>query len=267
MSMYLTAAAFKLEVGNGLRKLVLLKLADNANDNGECFPSIKHIAKECEMGRTTVKSHIKALEELGFIYKIERKIGNINTSNLYRMNFGFVGKDVVVFDKEDGGSPADLGGHQTTEGGSPADLGGGSPADHIINHISNQSINQSCADAPVSAKAKTERAPTKEIFDLYNEILGDQLPKAQVLSDKRKKAIAARWNEFFNTKNPQSGKTRYADKDSGLKWWAAFFSKVKLNSHWVGDNDRGWSADLDWITKYANFVKILEWRPAQKGGN
>ena len=103
MSMYLTAAAFKLEVGNGLRKLVLLKLADNANDNGECFPSIKHIAKECEMGRTTVKSHIKALEELGFIYKIERKIGNINTSNLYRMNFGFVGKDVVVFDKEEGG--------------------------------------------------------------------------------------------------------------------------------------------------------------------
>ena len=66
MSMYLTAAAFKLEVGNGLRKLVLLKLADNANDNGECFPSIKHIAKECEMGRTTVKSHIKALEELGY---------------------------------------------------------------------------------------------------------------------------------------------------------------------------------------------------------
>ena len=127
--------------------------------------------------------------------------------------------------------------------------------------------NQSCADAPVSAKAKTEKAPTKEIFDLYNEILGDQLPKAQVLSDKRKKAIAARWNEFFNTKNPQSGKTRYADKDSGLEWWAAFFRKVKLNSHWVGDNDRGWSADLDWITKYANFVKILEWRPAQKGGN
>lgn len=266
MSMYLTAAAFKIDVGNPLTKLVLLKLADNANDNGECFPSYGYIAEQCEMSKRSVIKHIQVLEEKGIITRVHRRNGHLHKSNVYKMNFEFAGKAVVITSPVGSESPA-LGSAPNSLGSESPALGGSESPAPITNNSFNQSINQSCADAPVSAKAKTQRAPTKEIFDLYNEILGDQLPKAQVLSDKRKKAIAARWNEFFNTKNPQSGKTRYADKDSGLKWWAAFFSKVKLNSHWVGDNDRGWSADLDWITKYANFVKILEWRPAQKGGN
>jgi len=49
MSMLLTAQAMKLKVGNPTRKLVLLKLADNANDKGECFPSYQHIADHCEV--------------------------------------------------------------------------------------------------------------------------------------------------------------------------------------------------------------------------
>ncbi|HIA8111342.1 TPA: helix-turn-helix domain-containing protein, partial [Escherichia coli] len=36
MSMSLMAKAMNIKVGNPLRKLVLIKLADNANDNGEC---------------------------------------------------------------------------------------------------------------------------------------------------------------------------------------------------------------------------------------
>ena len=264
--MYLTAAAFKLKVGNSARKLVLLKLADNANDNGECFPSFQYIADQCEMSKRSVMRHIQELEELGYVIKIHRMNEYGQSSNLYRLNFEFAGKgtankEVVRGDK------LSSGGDCMSRGGDKLSSGGGDTVSPITSHSFNQSINQSCADAPVSAKAKTEKAPTKEIFDLYNEILGDQLPKAQVLSDKRKKAIAARWNELFNTKNPQNGNTRYADKDSGLKWWSAFFKKVKLNPHWVGDNNRGWTADLDWITNSANFVKILEWRPAQKGGN
>lgn len=45
MSMILTAQVMKLKIGNPARKLVLLKLADNANDDGVCFPSYKNIAE------------------------------------------------------------------------------------------------------------------------------------------------------------------------------------------------------------------------------
>ena len=49
MSMNLMAKAMNIKVGNPLRKLVLIKLADNANDNGECWPSYQHVADQCEL--------------------------------------------------------------------------------------------------------------------------------------------------------------------------------------------------------------------------
>ena len=102
--------------------------------------------------------------------------------------------------------------------------------------------------------------PVQQVLQTYNEVLGDKLPKAQLLNDKRKRVIAGRWKEMLNSKDP-SGKVRFTDTVSGLAWFAKFFAKVALNPHWLGENDRGWRADLDWILKPDNFLRILEWRP------
>ncbi|HEI8751353.1 TPA: helix-turn-helix domain-containing protein, partial [Proteus mirabilis] len=51
MSMLLMAKAMQLQVGSTAQKMVLLKLADNANDKGECFPSYETIARHCEISR------------------------------------------------------------------------------------------------------------------------------------------------------------------------------------------------------------------------
>ena len=65
MSMSLMVAAMKLRVGNPLRKLVLIKLADNASDMGECWPSYQHIADQCEISKRSVMNHIAVLCESG----------------------------------------------------------------------------------------------------------------------------------------------------------------------------------------------------------
>ncbi|EMK9365938.1 helix-turn-helix domain-containing protein [Escherichia coli] len=83
MSMNLMAKAMNIKVGNPLRKLVLIKLADNANDNGECWPSYQHVADQCEVSRSTVKSHIRALEEMGFLKREFRRKGELNQSNVF----------------------------------------------------------------------------------------------------------------------------------------------------------------------------------------
>ena len=102
--------------------------------------------------------------------------------------------------------------------------------------------------------------PVQQVLQTYNEVLGGRLPNAQLLNDKRKRVIAGRWKEMLNSKDP-SGKVRFTDTASGLAWFAKFFAKVALNPHWLGENDRGWRADLDWILKPDNFLRILEWRP------
>lgn len=88
MSMTLMAKALAIKTGNPIRKLVLIKLADNANDHGECWPSYKHIADHCECSKSAVREHIDALITMGLLVKENRpgvKNGKGNASNLYYM--------------------------------------------------------------------------------------------------------------------------------------------------------------------------------------
>lgn len=86
MSMELMVLAMQTPVGNPLRKLVLLKLADNASDTGECWPSYKHIAEQCEIAKSTVREHIRALVENGLV-SIEHRTGPQGyKSNIYHLH-------------------------------------------------------------------------------------------------------------------------------------------------------------------------------------
>lgn len=93
MSMELMVKAMKTKVGNPLRKLVLIKLADNASDQGECWPSYQHVADQCEIDRSTVRKHIKQLETQGLL-RIENREGpKGNSTNLYFLTLSSVGRN------------------------------------------------------------------------------------------------------------------------------------------------------------------------------
>lgn len=110
MSMMLMVKALKTKVGNPLRKLVLLKLADNANDQGECWPSYQYIADQCEMSKRSVMTHINKLIEDGILRKEIRLGGEKkNKSNLYTLMLGGAGDSL-------GGAGDSLGG---SEGAAP----------------------------------------------------------------------------------------------------------------------------------------------------
>ena len=52
--------------------MVLLALCDNANDQGECFPSISMLANKCSMSERSVFSHVASLEADGAIKRENR---------------------------------------------------------------------------------------------------------------------------------------------------------------------------------------------------
>ncbi|ELB7387121.1 helix-turn-helix domain-containing protein [Salmonella enterica] len=124
MSMNLMAKAMSIKVGNPLRKLVLIKLADNANDEGECWPSYQHIADQCEVSRSTVKSHIRALEDMGLLKRELRRKGELNQSNVFYLTLDNAQQPAP----ESGGAGAARGGAGAARGGAGADLGGGAGA-------------------------------------------------------------------------------------------------------------------------------------------
>lgn len=93
MSMTLMVKAMTLKIGSPIRKLVLIKLADNANDKGECWPSYQHIADQCELSRSAVRKHIKQLEKDGFLTVENRKGEKGNSSNLYHLRLHPVSRE------------------------------------------------------------------------------------------------------------------------------------------------------------------------------
>ena len=89
MSVHAVSWAFRQKVGNAGAKLVLIKLADQANDRGECFPSHRTLADECEMSPRSVQRKIELLSKAGLVSVEPRSRENgSSTSNLYKLGGG-----------------------------------------------------------------------------------------------------------------------------------------------------------------------------------
>ena len=104
---------------------------------------------------------------------------------------------------------------------------------------------------PLSKKIDTKDTNTKDsiivpfqkIVETYHELL-PQLPRVVKLTDKRKSQIKARWLE--------------SEKTQSLDWWRGFFEMVRTIPFLMGQNDRGWKADLEFLTRQEPFIKVLE---------
>ena len=69
MSIKMMFSAMQVKAGSPTTKMVLIKLADNANDKGECWPSYDNIAEVCEISRRSAINHIDKLVKKGLVRK------------------------------------------------------------------------------------------------------------------------------------------------------------------------------------------------------
>lgn len=81
MSVALMTLAWKSTYQSG-KKLVLLALCDNANDQGECFPSVTMLVEKCSMSERSVFNHLADLEKDGAISRQNRA----GRSTIYQIN-------------------------------------------------------------------------------------------------------------------------------------------------------------------------------------
>lgn len=85
MSIRAISWAFDQTCGSPTAKLILIKLADNANDHGSCWPSIDYMADHCELSRTAIKENIDKLVALGLVEVTPRYRNNLQQSNNYQL--------------------------------------------------------------------------------------------------------------------------------------------------------------------------------------
>lgn len=82
--------------------------------------------------------------------------------------------------------------------------------------------------------------PYARIVELYHTIC-TSYPTLRAIEGNREKQIAARWKKY---------KTIDAFRE--------LFERAEASDFLKGDNDRGWTADFDWLIRPTNMSKVLE---------
>ena len=247
MSMLLMVKAMQTKVGNPLRKLVLLKLADNANDQGECWPSLQYIADQCEISKRSVISHISALCDSGLLKK-EHREGKFkaNASNLY----------TLTIHSE---TPALHSANNSLGGETPALPPSETPAPRISNSLEPviEPINGTSANADEHTTSQPEKQKNQEqgttatekqklksnyqaVIDAFHKILPD-MPVVREITEQRKTKI----RNFFS-----KYKFNLAD-------WKGYLEYIGQNCRWMFESrprHRGANDESRWRPKTFDFL-------------
>jgi putative replication protein len=88
MSVRASTWAWSLEEVMGSEALVLLALADQANDEGFCWPSQEKLAPKARQSVSTLRRSLRSLEKMGLLTTITRSSTRGRRSNLYLLHIG-----------------------------------------------------------------------------------------------------------------------------------------------------------------------------------
>ncbi len=102
---------------------------------------------------------------------------------------------------------------------------------------------------PKTEEPKNSKPPYQDIVDSYNSTCHD-LPKVRALSDKRKRAINARWKEFPD-----------------INVFNDVFQKAQSSDFLSGRNGKWSACNFDWLLLPSKFLSTLEGTYCNKGGS
>ena len=212
MSMMLMVKAFGLKVGSASKKLVLLKLADNANDKGECWPSYQHIADQCEMSRRTAMRHVDSLCADGYLVKTSRKGPKGSSTNLYLLTLE--GAKVSLAPSDNESPPSDT-------MSPPSDTMSPPPSDTVSPGISHSF--ESVIEPVIEPACASGDAPAPDLYSEDFEKFWQAYP-----SKKGKKPAAVKFRSL-RKKNPSPEFLDFLIEDV----------KCRARGHeWVKENGR-----------------------------
>lgn len=207
MSIELMTEAWKSDLPSG-RKLVLLSLCDNANDQGECYPSMATISKRCGMSERAAQGHVVELQKAGILSRFER----VGRSTLYTINPRRICTPANIAPPQNlRPSPAEFAPH-------PADSAPPVPAESAPITIIEPSLNHQSKHQPAKSRSSSIKSDIFKADDVDADVWQDF-----VALRKAKKALL--------TKTAVDGIRVEADK-AGLTLEAAL--RVCCERGWAG---------------------------------
>jgi|GEM_PF-2650232 len=220
--MTVQAITWALQSGTKPReRLVLIVLANYADEEGVCWPSQARMARETGYTRQTVSKILKALCDSGYITRTDRLRENgSRTSSMYVLKMEEPQESAC---KHGATPPVNTGLHPPVNTG----LHPEPPLEPPLEPTVVRGI------LPGEALAA---------YEAWNEMAARcEMPKAQKYSTKRQKDLRNRLKEC-----------------GGIEGWKIALKKAESSKFLNGESSRGFVGSLDFILKENNFTKLME---------
>lgn len=118
-------AVWETDIGPATTRLVLLALADSANDEGVCWPKMATLARKALCGLSTAREACASLEADGLLEREMRpRVGARNDTSVYRLNVAAITDPTRLASRQDPAAPpAEIRRHLPPESGdTPAEI-------------------------------------------------------------------------------------------------------------------------------------------------
>jgi len=157
MSVFVTPAVWRHSLAEGNTRLVLLRLADQASDDGWCWPSHASLAADCRVSVATVKRALSDLEALGELAAWRR---GRQRSNLYRVLIGTPAAPEVPAEFRTTVGKVMAQSEPSVEGGLPSS--DGSPGPQVMAHLCaiQGTVIEPSLEGDTSEQVSPSRCPT-----------------------------------------------------------------------------------------------------------
>ncbi|MCS4312955.1 hypothetical protein M2397_003258 [Pseudomonas sp. BIGb0381] len=230
MSTIIMSLCWPLQGMSGPQKAVLISLADNANDEGVCWPSVARISERTCLAERTVQAAIKWLGQARILSVRER----MGRSTMYTLTPAAYAPPQEAHPAVAASPPPQL----TTK--TPA-----AAAPRTVIEPSSEPSPLVCAEQPT--KISKPKCPTQAIVDLFNATI-PEFPRVMLLTNDRIAKVSARWNE--------------SDVHQDLSFWAEYFALVRSSEFLMGkvsaSGGNPFRCNFDWLIAPSNFVKVVE---------
>lgn len=228
MSTIIMSLCWPLQGMSGPQKAVLISLADNANDEGVCWPSVARIAERTCLGERTVQAAIKWLGASGILSFRER----MGRSTMYTLT-------PAAYAPPQQPRPA-------ADAPPPPQQPRPTPAAAAPRTVIEPSSEPSQDGNRVP---RSPPCPIQDIVDLFNKLLSPSLPAVVLVSDTRKKQLRARWNQ--------------SEVHQCLDFWVEYFGIVAQSDFLMGRStgkhgSTPFRATFDFLIAPSSFVKVVE---------
>lgn len=227
MSVRVMSQVWSLDLPDS-EKLVLLALADCANDEGSCWPSMKTLADKCSKSDRTVQTAIKSLVSKGHLSRSETPGKGCH----YYVHPAFPKSDKHTPERTSPRKNFAPKPFPATPERNDADPRSGF----------GQTVKNHQEPSEVKSAASADRLTPKDILESWNELAAAcDLPKAEKMTGGRLRQAQARLREY-----PE------------IETWKRAFRHIHDTPFLRGENDRGWRADLDFLLQAKSFTRLIE---------